>query len=319
MSCPSPFPGKCTTALTALAALAVLSCNSSQQTKELPRPVMSMAATSTENVSVVFEGPWAFVADPQDSNMILALAPKTSAHHDLRVGSSNLLSLNAGVYELSVPEHGVPSPAGFGSTFAQVKIDVPSLQAAVRNKAARYVIRLPKPEAYLAMTRVMARVGTNYPPDPTTEQNYISSVSLRYAVSRLDGFSVSGTPDTGTLTPWAVAVESPIIHFVIEPTSYDPLDRCDLHARRAFADLVKLLNVKLYLDYPGEPDSCHKNDPQKMAGMNLMPWPVMAAFLAPPVIPTWSTTTSGTMAASLLAIHVTDCKAPMLFLSTNPQ
>lgn len=298
-----------------------VSCNPSQQSQESGRSAAPVAATPAEKVLVTFEGPWAFVADPKDPNIILALAPKTKAHHDLRVGASNLVSLASGTYELSVPAHGAPAAAGFDASFAQAKIDAKSLQSALEDKTGRYVIRLPKPEAYLAVSRVKIRVGASYPPDATTEQSYITSVSLRYTVSNMTGFSLSGNPDSGTFNPLLLQVETPMIQFVIEPVGYDPLDKCNTHARQAFHDLVKLLNLKLYMDFPGEPPSCQKSDPQNArAAMDavMVTSGKMATIVMPSLLEIVPARAIESMAAYFLAIHVTDCRVPMLFLTVSP-
>ena len=81
----------------------------------------------------------------------------------------------------------------------------------------RYVIRLPKPEAYVAARRFRSRVGAKYVPEATTEQNYATQVSFRYSVSTLNGFSLAGTPDTGTFNPLLLQLDTPTIRFAIEP------------------------------------------------------------------------------------------------------
>src|ERR1035437_9205782 len=93
------------------AALATLlvACQQSQPPTSAPAAAESKAV-STEKVFVVFEGPWAIVADPKDANSVLALAPKMKLHRDLYVAASNDSTLAAGVYDLSVPAHGTAFP-----------------------------------------------------------------------------------------------------------------------------------------------------------------------------------------------------------------
>src|SRR6202171_3693405 len=161
-----------------LATFFLIACQQSQQ-PGAPAATQSAAAT-TEKVFVVFEGPWAIVADPKDANSVLVLAPKTKLHRDLYVAASNESMLAAGTYDLSVPAHGAATSAALDPSFAQAKIDAKSLQRALDDKSGRYVVRLPKPEAYVAAKRSRSRVGANYPPDAATEQNYAASVSFRY-------------------------------------------------------------------------------------------------------------------------------------------
>ena len=148
-------------------------------------------------------------------------------------------------------------------SFAQAKIDAKSLQHALDDKSGRYVIRLPKPEAYVAAKRFRSRVGATYVPEAATEQNYATQVSFRYTVSTLNGFSLAGTPDTGTFNPLLLQLETPAIRFAIEPAVPDsPTDMCHTHSREAFRDTVKFLGLTLYVDFPNDPADCHKTDLQ---------------------------------------------------------
>lgn len=242
------------------ATLFLVACQQTQQPG--PTAAESRAATA-EKVFVVFEGPWAIVDDPKDPNSVLALAPKTKLHRDLYVSTNSESTLTAGTYDLSVPAHGTAFSGALDPSFAQAKIDAKSLQRALDDKAGRYVIRLPKPEAYVAAKRARSRVGASYPPDASTEQNYAAYVSYRYNVSTLNGFSLAGTPDTGTFNPLLLQLETPTIRFAIEPAMADnPTDMCHTHSREAFRDTVKFLGLTLYLDFPNDSANCHKIDPQ---------------------------------------------------------
>jgi hypothetical protein len=246
-----------------LASIVLVACEQSKQAAPAPAAAASSAAT-TEPVFVIFQGPWAFATDPKDANKVLALAPKTKLHRDLYVAGSNDSTLAAGVYDLSVPAHGAATSGALDPSFAQSKIDAKSLQHVLDDKSGRYVIRLPKPEAYVAASRHRSRLGASYPPDVSTEQNYVTAVSLRYSVSSLSGFSLAGTPDSGTFKPLLLQVDTPTVSFVIDPVQADdPFDLCKTHSREAFHHLTKLLNLTLYVDFPESPSSCHDKDPQK--------------------------------------------------------
>jgi hypothetical protein len=329
-----------------LLALVLFACEQSKQAEPAPSKAASLTAP-TEKVFVVFEGPWAFATDPKDASSVLALAPKTKSHRDLNVAASNSTNLAAGVYNLSIPPHSETTAAStLDSSFAQAKIDAKSLQHAVDDKSGRYVIRLPKPEAYVAAGRFRSRVGPTYPPDASTEQNYAISVSLRYSVSSLSGFSLAGTPDSGTFNPLLLQVDTPTIRFVIEPAMADvPTDLCSTHSRESFRDLVKFLSLTLYVDFPGDPSDCHKTDPQgahpaKAEAGQTSPLERLAAFLSKDLTDVQTASTGGDTAPNYLRsltkggvgntlrdlmaaayfFHVGGgaCKAPILFLTTTP-
>jgi hypothetical protein len=244
------------------AILFLVACEQSQQRP--PVAASELKAVSAEKVFVVFEGPWAIVADPKDANSVLALAPRTKLHRDLYVAASNESTLAPGTYDLSVPAHGAAFSGTLDPSFAQVTIDAKSLQHALNDISARYVIRLPKPEGYVAAKRFRSRVGPTYPPDASTEQNYVAQVSFRYNVSTLTGFSLAGSPDTGTFNPLLLQVDTPTIRFAIEPAVADDLtDMCHAHSREAFRDTVKFLGLTLFVDFPNDANNCHNTDPQK--------------------------------------------------------
>ena len=324
-----------------LASIVLVACEQSKQEATTPAARASSAAT-TEKVFVVFEGPWAIVDDPKDANSVLVLAPKTKLHNDLYVAASNDLPLATGTYDLSVPAHGPAASGALDPSFAQVKIDAKSLQHALDNKSGRYVVRLPKPEAYVAARRFLSRVGAKYPPDASTEQNYATFVSFRYNVSSLNGFSLAGTPDTGTFNPLLLQLDTPTIRFAIEPAQPEDLtDRCHTHSRSAFRDTVKFLGLTLYVDFPSDSADCHKTDPQipratkaEAAQTSTAEWtaallsgdPIEAqtANTVGATVPGYLTRLAGSSPRNLMAtmvfFHATDgtCKAPIPFLTTIP-
>jgi hypothetical protein len=93
---------------------------------------------------------------------------------------------------------------------------------------------------------------------------YATAASLRYSVSSLSGFSLSGTPDSGIFNPLLLQVDTPVIRFAIEPTEDD--DVCNTHSRQAFHDLVQLVGLTLYVDFADNPSDCHNKDPQVPRG-----------------------------------------------------
>ncbi len=304
-------------AAAALTTLCLVACEQSQPPTPAPAAAESKAA-STEKVFVEFRGPWAFVADPKDANSVLAIAPKAKSHRDLYVQSSNGSTLAPGVYELSLPAHSGPAVATADPSIAQAKIDAQSLQRALDNKSARYVIRLPKPEEYVIAGRFRSRLGATYPPDASTEKAYATAVSLRYNVGSLTGFSLAGAPDSGTFNPLLLQVETPTIRFVITPAQFDEAaDKCDTHSRESFHALTTLLGLTLYVDFPENPDACHKNDPQNAhpakAEAN---WRSPFAQIAAIDIRNFE---QRLLAAVYFFDHAgSDCKSPDLILTTTP-
>ena len=244
-----------------LATLLLVACNQSQPPTAAPTATESRAA-ATKDVYVVFEGPWAFAPDPKDANSVIALAPKTKSHRDLVVQAWDK-TLSSGIYNLSLPPRSGPAAGTIDPNILQTKVDPQNVQRVLDSKLERYAIRLPKPDAYLAHTHYRSRAGSAYPPDASTEKDYVTVVSLRYNVTTLTGFSLAGSPNSGTFSPLSLQVETPIINFVINPAhDPDPADKCNTHSRESFRDLTKLLNLTLFVDFPNDPSECHGKDPQ---------------------------------------------------------
>lgn len=244
-----------------LAALIMFACNQTKESAPAPQQP-AQNAPATESVFVIFEGPWAIVPDPKDPNSVLALAPKTKSHRDLVVQTSEKV-LPSGIYDLSVPARTGTAAGTVDPNILRAKIDSQNVQHVLDDKLERYAIRLPKPDAYVAHTHYRSRAGSVYPPDASTEKDYVTIVSLRYNVTSLNGFSVAGSPDSGSFNPLLLQVETPFINFVIQPAHEpDPTDRCNTHSRESFRDLTKLLNITLFIDFPNDPSECRGKDPQ---------------------------------------------------------
>jgi len=248
-----------------------IACNQSPPPAPNPAPESKAPATANKDVYVIFEGPWAFAPDPKNPNAVVALAPKTKSHRDLIVQTRDQ-KLPAGVYDLSFPPRGGTGAGEVDPNILRTKIDPQNVQHVLDTKSDRYAIRIPKPEAYVELTHYHSRAGSTYPPDATTEKDYVTSVSLRYSVPSLTGFSLAGTPDTGVFNPLLLRVQTPTINFSIDPAQEpSPSDKCHTHEREAFRDLTRLVNVNLFLDFPGDASDCHAKDPQN-------PHPVKAEF-----------------------------------------
>lgn len=298
---------------TFVVVLFLVACSQSKPSGSAPAPVTRQLANET-TVFIQFEGPWAFAPDPQDANGIIAIAPKAPGHRDLFIKASNDQILAPGSYGLSLPVAG----AGAGTLdpgVVQAQITPAGLQHALDAKTMRYAIRLPKPDAYIAAGRAESRAGTSYPPPPPTQDNHVTAVSLRYTVGNLTGFTLSGMPDSGTFNPLLLNVETPLVRIVIEPDQMDdPLDQCETHSRQSFRDLVKLLGITFFVDFPRYTAACQQNDPQQ--GANQQPQSIVdrVAALLRGDPSNQKINSAGVFSLSFFAHSTVDCRAPVLVL-----
>lgn len=251
-------------ACTLLAIVFLIACQQSQQPVATSTPPETKPATSA--LFVTFEGPWAIVPDPKDGNNILAIAPKTKSHRFLGFVPGNT-QLDAGVYDLTIPAKATTEAPTFDKGVLRVKVDPQVIQKALDRRTERYAIRLPKPEAYVAETRYVSRVGPTYPPGPSTEQNFVTAISLRYSATSKTGIQLAGTQDEGgAFKPLLMEANVPALRFTIDPVDvhlHD--DDCHLHAREVFKDVTHLLGLTLFIDFPDSPADCHNKDPQTHA------------------------------------------------------
>lgn len=259
-----------------LATLFLVACEQNQTPAPAPPPDVKPGSSEA---FVIFEGPWAIVPDPKDPKSILAIAPKSKSHRPLAVVPANKI-LEAGVYDLAIPTQGGPGTPTFDKGLFRTDVKPENVQRALDTRLERYAIRLPKPDAYLAETRYRSRVGASYPPDASTEQDYATSVALRYTVSSKTGFSLAGTQDVGgAFNPLLLELGAPFVRFDIEPMGDPNLDLCGDHSRASFHELTRLLGLTLFVDFKrhGDWGDCHKKDPQlghseKAQLLHGLPW-----------------------------------------------
>jgi hypothetical protein len=289
------------------ATLFIIACQQSQQPAPAPAPPAETKA-ATNDIFVTFEGPWAIVPDPKDTNSVLAIAPKTKSHRFLAFVPGNT-ELDAGVYDLTLPAHAAAGAPTFDKGILRVNVDPQVVQHALDRRAERYAIRLPKPEAYVAETRFVSRVSATYPPDASTEQAFVTAVSLRYSASSKTGFQLAGTQDAGgDFKPLLLEVNTPVLRFTIDPVEihlHD--DPCHTHAREVFRDVTRLLGLRLYIDFPESPADCHKNDPQsrseKAQLLNLPPMEQTGAFASSRLSQPKAAAILGSMSSAMHAVR----------------
>jgi hypothetical protein len=128
---------------------------------------------------------------------------------------------------------------------------------------------------------------------------------MRYTVATLNGFSLAGTPDTGTFKPLALRMDIPTLTFMAGPAGNPDADNsCHTHERQAFRDLTKLVNVTMFLDFPEDASACHAQDPQILATAVHQPrLEVRAASMVPSLKP---------LLALFFHIRMTNCDAPVI-------
>ena len=299
-------------AIVFLAAFFLVACNQSQPPAAPAREIKTPSVPAKE-VYVVFEGPWAFVPDPKDSKFVIAIAPKTKRHRDLIV-QSDQKKLNPGVYDLTLPPCNGSGSGEVDPNILRVKIDPKTVQHVLDTKSERYVIRLPKPDAYVATAHFRSRADSFYPPRASTEKDYVTAVSLRCSVTSLKGFSLKGSPDTGTFSPLLLQVETALLNVVIDPIAEpSPTDQCHSHERETFGSLTKLLNVTLFLDFPSDAETCHAKDPQNPEPTKSGITPNVPGFFAS----SFQTGQSRDLLAAIYFFggHLTDCLAPIIVAS----
>lgn len=274
------LPGQPLVIAAILAVTIMAGCNQTQA----PQPTATAPPKPSEKLFAIFEGPWGFAPDPSDPNSVLAMAPWTNYHHKLFVKASYNKELEAGVYDLSLPARTAPPAGTVDPDILRAKIDANDVKRVLADKFHRYVIRLPKPEAYIPEDRYPSSVGPNPHPlaNGVQAKPWATGVSLQYTVGSLNTSQLAGTPDTGTFPTFPLQVDTPDISFILHPQHYDQNDKCYPHEKHAFHDLTSLLGITLYIDYSDSPAGCPDDGTQKHPAKAQMVLPSlqqrMAAF-----------------------------------------
>ena len=231
--------------------------------------------TGQLSLYVNFNGPWAFMQDPDDASKIVAIAPFIQDHKSAYTAATNETPVLPGVYELSGP---AASPMNVSPQLVVVKDSISKTQFSDVAKNAggvRYLIRLPMPSDLAAYRVGREAVATSWPvPNPgANEKLYATHMTLHYNVSSFTGIKLSGTADdrTTTLDFTPKIGETGTLDIGVGPL-YD-LDEtgCHDHGKKAFKTLVDLFKVKQFIDFPGldgqyHQSNCGNSDPQKPGG-----------------------------------------------------
>jgi hypothetical protein len=215
-------------------------------------------------VFVIVRGPWAFVRDDINKQLILVTVD-VPGHPSAYIRSQKPgPDLTFGVYQVSLPAGttGVPmSPqdiVNFSAKSAQLaKI------TAIPSKLKRYVVSLPMPDDIGENLVDKARVG-GVPHPATSEQDYTTEMILSYSLTSLSAFSVTGKDNSGKpITPVSITPSKIMYVGVASDFIGDP---CDNHAKKAFNDLTTLFSNPLYVDYPPYDSTCPPLEDQSPNG-----------------------------------------------------
>jgi hypothetical protein len=259
------------------------------------------AATGQFNFYVNFNGPWAFMQDPDDASKIVAIAPFIADHESAYAAAINETPINQGIYEVTGPPS---SPMTVDPQLVVVKDSISKARfsdVATNAGGARYMIRLPMPSNLTAYRIGREAVATSWPvPNPgANEKLYTTHMTMHYNVSGYTGIKLAGAADNKKPLDFTPVIgETGTLDIGVGPL-YDLKETsCHDHGKAAFKALVGLFKVHQFIDFPG-PDgqynqvACGASDPQKPGG---------------PMGPS----------PSHLGRTGSDCKAAMLLLTVTP-
>jgi hypothetical protein len=173
-------------------------------------------ATAKQEVVVMVNGPWAYVADP-DPNMqgrLVVIAPQSGDHAPPVIFSgadatqfANKFSVVEGKYVLEInnldrASCSSPPPASSYSTYPLNNVGQAQVAAAVHSKT-RYAFSLPAPCYVTAEPGYYghSRIDPNKPPDKNTpDVAYNMWLVLHYYVTNVDSAVLNGQSDDQTVT-----------------------------------------------------------------------------------------------------------------------
>ena len=216
-----------------------------------------------------FNGPWAFMPNPDDPTQLLAIAPVVQGHGTAYIGATNETPVNPGVYQLTgiQPSNLVANPQ---LVVVNDTISKQTLKDTLGNTGKRYVIKLPMPTALSSYRTGLVAVSSSFPvANPKTiEKQYTSHMTFSYTVPNYGGIKIEGTDDKRmplSFLPMIGATGS--MDIGVGPLYDIQEDDCHNHAKTAFKALADLLKLKKIIDYPNYNQGvCMASDPQNPNG-----------------------------------------------------
>ena len=233
----------------------------------------SLEAQNLNEVLIMVNGPWAYVADPSavaDKILLVSPKPGSSHHHPpivfsgpnaAAVSPTNPFTLSLGASALSFTydranckaTHHTSSEAA-ANPYAEDMTDKEVSDLIQRiAEGGGYSISLPKPCYYstLATSRSKIDIAPIY--TNTSEEAYTTWMVLHYWINHGDAASIS-TPGAGTQSySFTAAVYYPHPALSIEVWSNDPEDlECDTHSLASFQESAALLGKqgRLHARFP---------------------------------------------------------------------
>ena len=265
--------GSAISLLIGLLALSIATLPSCTRSAEISKAQKSVTAQFP--LCINFNGPWAFIPDPDDQSKIVAIAPYIKDHQNAYVAGTNEAPVLTGVYEVAgLPSFTItPNPQ---LVMVNDTIGSAAFKSVMQNAGGvRYAIRLPMPmdlNAYRVAREAVAKTWPVPNPGTTEKINYTTHMTLRYLVSDFGGIKVTGKTDAKvpfTFNP-SVGVTG-TLDIGVGPLYDLQDDSCHNHGKTAFKAMVDLLQLKEAIDFPDDngnyPDAqCAPSDPQNPHG-----------------------------------------------------
>jgi len=256
-----------------LLILLLAACRGGQSSPQ--KEVEAQAVAKNQEVWVSVEGPWAYAEDSDKSKIVL-IAPRVADHTapfaQHAYGEAHLAEKMPSEIEILNRVDGIKSCSGTDCALpydAAVKVGTVDRLKHLGTTGS-YIVRLPRPDDYWNGVSFESRVGTPWTEVPAERDKwdrhfYTIKMLLHYTVTKLDGFKIDHS-----LYGFQGVRHNEI---AIAMTPNGRVDCCDRPSRKAFKDLVDMLGLEVYADFPSNdpmPSSasgkydpaCWKCDPQ---------------------------------------------------------
>jgi hypothetical protein len=223
------------------------------------------SVAQTVNVEIEVAGPWAYVADPGDTNRIIVIAPadghliEVFPGHDVTQPADLPQSPGLGVHRLEFATVPCGSPTRSTAKLFPLTVSDADVKAAIGATNKRYGISLPKPCYFESRpdSEARSKIGSSQSALTAPDKPYTTWMVLHY---KMNGPTTTANlvvqPDSGgTSTKTLNFLSSPSGSTaqgisVIASMDTGPDQHCDKYSAEAFDAATGLWNQKFYRLFP---------------------------------------------------------------------
>jgi hypothetical protein len=235
--------------------------------------LLSKSLVAQVEVTITVDGPWTYVADPDNAKTrIVVIAPTAPNHDQAELApkpSAHKSHIPTGSYNLDIQNLSACNSTTSNANLYHIdKIDSTKIRGAIAWKNSRYAFNLPKPCYYKEVFRNVEKISStqiNTNPDDVVGDTYTTTMELHYWVKAVTAATLTGTSDDGSNKyNDYVDFKNGTIKFIMSAGLLTANDEaaCDSTSAASLLAAVKLFGEKRYVWFPMLSDFGQMGDPR---------------------------------------------------------